>query len=124
MQYKYMAAFFYGVSLYTGELVAIGDEDFNQMLQGFIMNYYPTHYKLINKIFDVRYTKEKGYFYRIDYNKILKYGTLLWTNPKEFNKMYDEIGWENIEEISDLAWLFGRYQEEITDLNNSKRIKH
>ena len=124
MQYKYMAAFYYGISLYTGGEIAIEDDEFKQLLFGFIVNYYATHKDIINKVFNVIYVKDKGYTYRIDYNKVAKYGNLLQTNPKKFCEMYDEIGDKNIEEITELSRLFCYYADIINDMNNNVRIRH
>ena len=124
MQYKYMAVFFYGISLYTGTEIVLDDEEFKQLLLGFIMNYYLNYTDLFNKIFDIKYVKNKGFTYKIDYDKIDKYGSLLDENPKKFCKMYDEIGWETIEQITELSNMFCEYANTIYDINNNMRIRH
>ena len=58
IQCKYMTVFYYGVSLYTGETIGIQDNEFNQLLLGFITNYYTKYYKIMDKVFDIRYSKE------------------------------------------------------------------
>ena len=124
MQNKYLAVFFYGVSLYTGEEVVVGDDDFNQLLLGFMSNYYGSKHEIMDKVFGIKKVPEKGYTYSIDYDKVLKYGLLLRTNPKKFCEMYDEVGQETIDEITELSYSFCKYVEIIEDMNNSKRIRH
>ena len=123
-QYKYMALFFYSISLVYGSLIAIEDDSFKELLQGFIMNFYGIKREILNKIFDIKHSKEKGYYYRIDYDRVSKYGSLYWTNPKAFVEIYDEIGYEDTEEISRLAELFWWYVNEVNDMNNSNKTKH
>ena len=124
IQCKYMAVFYYGVSLYTGETIGIQDNEFNQLLLGFITNYYTKYYKIMDKVFDIRYSKERGYSYRINYDKIVKYGNLVENDPRKFCQMYDEVGQEMVDKITDLACEFCKYVEIVNDMKNSKKIRH
>ena len=124
MKYKYMAILFYGISLYTGKEIAIEDENFKQLLLGFIMNYYLSNRELMNEIFDIKYQEGKGFTYRIDYKEVEKYGCLLYDEPRKFCQLYDEVGDEKVKEITDLACLFCQYVEIIDDMNNNVRIRH
>ena len=119
-----MAIFFYSISILYGEAIAIEDDSFKELLRDFIMNFYGMKKDILDKIFNIKYSKEKGYYYRIDYNRIIKYGSLYWNNPKGFIKLYDEIGWKDTEKISRLAELFCWYVNEVNDMNNNTKIKH
>ena len=122
-KYECLTIFIYGINLVTGLPVQVNSKKFKDNLVGFLSNFYMTEYKTIDKMLDIHYSKGKSFSFKIDYTILLKYCNLYKTNPQKFCQLYDDIGWEDTEEITGLAELFCWYVNEINEMNNVK-IKH
>ena len=123
MSNKYMALFFHTVSMFRNEILDVGTEEFEQELFTFIMNYYENDSELFNKVFGIIPDGNGGYTYELDYEGIMKYAMYIY-NPKKIASLYDEIGNDMVEKITDLAELYWHYELIIDDLNNGVRIRH
>ncbi len=120
-KYKYLTVFLYSISMLTGTFLDTDDENLRELIIGFISNYYYIKKDILNKMFDFKAVKPGEFKVMIDYDKVTKYGSLFLTNPKKLIALYDEIGKEDINEISNLSELFCNYCIVIDNMN--KNIK-
>ena len=124
MQDKYMAVFFNTLSVATASAINIKDKGFQQLLLDFVMNYYMEKYEILNKVFGIKYSKEKGYSYRMNYDKIIKYAKMYEMDPQKYCKIYDEVGQNDLDEITKLVESFCMYVDEVNDMKKKNRIRH
>ena len=124
IQDKYMAVFFNTLSVATASAINIKDKGFQQLLLNFVMNYYVEKYEILNKVFGIKYSKEKGYSYRMNYDEIIKYARMYEFDPQKYCKIYDEIGQNDLDEITKLVETFCMYVDEVNDMKKKNRIRH
>ena len=124
IQDKYMAVFFNTLSVATASAINIKDKGFQQLLFNFVMNYYVEKYEILNKVFGIKYSKEKGYSYRMNYDEIIKYARMYEFDPQKYCIIYDEIGQNDLDEITKLVETFCMYLDEVNDMKKKNRIRH
>ena len=118
-KYKYLTVLLYSISLILGGYINVDDENFRELLIGFINNFYYEKKNIFDKIFEFHMKNNNEMMVKIDYDKVIKYGNIFLTNPRKLAMVYDEIGREDINEITNLAQLFCFYCNQVDDMNNN-----
>ena len=95
------------------------DDTFIGLLNDFYERYYEENAKMFDLLYKVsieefeKYSEERC-------NKLLSKYLYDFTNEDKAIKLFDDIGFENVNNISELACKFCEYYYEILDINNSK----
>ena len=80
-----------------------------------------TVYIFINKIIDNKVVFREEEEWDTLLNWYLKH---YFENFDNVCRLYDDIGYENVDKISKLASLFCNYLYEVVDMSSNRRIKH
>ena len=116
---KYLVMFFMDISFCTNQVINVNDQEFQELLQGFIINKYNSNQDIMNKVFDIS-KKDKVINIRINYEEAIRYGQLYSTHPIRFSKLLDDVGEKDLNKILDLAQLFIGYVKEIDEMNECR----
>ena len=111
--------FFMDISFCTNQVINVNDQEFQELLQGFIINKYNSNQDIMNKVFDIS-KKDKVINIRINYEEAIRYGQLYSTHPIRFSKLLDDVGEKDLNKILDLAQLFIGYVKEIDEMNECR----
>lgn len=114
---KCRALYIWSISL-TLEINLVIDNEFCQLENSFFVNYYKDYPDLFSLIYEESEegNKEEKYY------KLLKYLYEFTVNDSAI-KLYDDIGMENVNKISELAYKFCEYYYVLYDMNNNVRIR-
>ena len=116
---KYLVMFFMDISFCTNQVINVNDQEFQELLQGFIINKYNSNKDIMNKVFDIS-KKDKVINIRINYEEAVRYGQLYSLHPIRFSKLLDDVGEKDLNKILDLAQLFIGYVKEIDEMNECR----
>ena len=114
--------FFMDISFCTNQVINVNDQEFQELLQGFIINKYNSNKDIMNKVFDIS-KKDKVINIRINYEEAIRYGQLYSTHPIRFSKLLDDVGEKDLNKILDLAQLFIGYVKEVDEMNE-RRVRN
>ena len=121
---KCRAIFLYSIGLLCDDTKILEDERLNYLLHGFLENYLKDNFEIFNLLYFFK-NDENGtlcIYEEEEWTNILyKYlGYLLSKDNKNIIKMYDEIDYDVVNKISDLAHLFYGY---VMVLNEMSLVK-
>ena len=110
---KCRAIFLYSIGLLCDDVSILEDDQLNNLLHGFLINYLDSNFELFNLIYYLRKDEDgKLYVYEEEeWNDILfkNLECLARHDNKNIIKMYNEIGDNIVSRISELAKLFYEY---------------
>jgi hypothetical protein len=121
---KCRAIFLYSIGLLCDDVSMLEDERLNYLLHGFLENYLNDNFEIFNLIY--YFKKDEGgniciYEEEEWINMLYKYlGYLARRDNKKIIKMYDDVGYDVVKRISDLARLFYEY---VIVLRNMSLVK-
>ena len=118
---KCRAIFLYSIGLLCDAVSMLEDERLNYLLHGFLENYLNDNFEIFNLIY--YFKKDEGgnlciYEEEEWTNMLYKYlGYLARRDNKKIIKMYDDVGYDVVKRISDLARLFYEYVIVLRDMS-------
>ncbi len=118
---KCRAIFLYSIGLLCDDVSMLEDERLNYLLHGFLENYLNDNFEIFNLIY--YFKKDEGgnlciYEEEEWTNMLYKYlGYLARRDNKKIIKMYDDVGYDVVKRISDLARLFYEYVIVLRDMS-------
>ncbi|MBQ8218956.1 MAG: hypothetical protein IJZ79_04315 [Bacilli bacterium] len=95
---------------------------FIELLNSFLNNYYEQYFDLFDLIYKLKTDEEEEYNSE-KCDELLKKYLYDFTVNDIAIKLYDDIGTENVNKISELSYKFCEYYYEIIDINNNKLIR-